>query len=82
MIVFPADRVDQDIKDPDLIANAPDLNVDGAITSTDPGKAPVEHPLKTFADEDDDDCVVLEVYGHLPLLFENPSDPATADPNV
>ena len=59
-IIFPADRTDVDNEDPDTAATAADLNVDNAILGADTGKAPAEHPLRTWAD--DDDCVVLEVF--------------------
>jgi hypothetical protein len=82
-IIFPADRTNFDNEDPDCAATAPDLNVDDAILGTDTGKAPIEHPLRTWADDDDeDDCVVLEVFHSFPFLFANCLDPGSTDPNA
>ncbi|XP_071684696.1 uncharacterized protein [Lolium perenne] len=69
-IVFPADQTDVDNEDPDTAATAPDLNVDNAIVGADTGKAHVEYPLRTWADDDDgDDCASWRYWRTLPLLL-------------
>ncbi|KAK1612253.1 hypothetical protein QYE76_035926 [Lolium multiflorum] len=60
-IVFPADRTDVDVEDPDTAATSADLNINDAILGIDAGKAPVVHPLRAWDDDDDDEeCVILE----------------------
>jgi predicted secreted Zn-dependent protease len=49
------------------------------------GKTSAPNPSRTWADDassDDDDCVILEVYGRVPISYAYSVDPALADPDT
>ncbi|KAM0833813.1 hypothetical protein ACQ4PT_064034 [Festuca glaucescens] len=81
---YTADRTELDEEDPDSIQNKP-LDEMDADFNAGSGKTPVPHPSRTWADDasiDDDDCVLLEVYDHVPISYAYSVDSASADPDA
>src|SRR3954463_10776728 len=68
IISFAPDRTEFDITDPEGHNCTPVEDVDPEAAARS-GKTPPSNPIRDWTDDDEDECVFLEVFDFCPLLF-------------